>query len=207
MFAIVRRAPYALMLLLAVYVAVVALRYLLPGMPGGAPPIIANRFADPFLPLHAGAAAAALLLGPFQFWSRPDGRRALWHRLTGALYIAACLVGGGAGLVLALGTIAGPVAMTGFGLLGLSVIYTTGQGLRTVLARRYAEHRRWMIRSFSLILAAVTLRLYLPAAALLGYDFMPAYVVISWLCWVPNLIAAELFFVRARPRLATLQSA
>ena len=207
MFAVLRRAPYALMLLLALFVALVSFRFLLPEIPGVSPDVAANRFADRFLPAHAGLSALALLLGPFQFWGRRDGRRAVWHRTTGALYIAACLISAPTGLVLALGTTAGPLATAGFGLLAVAWFYTTGQGLRSVLGKRYAEHRRWMIRSYALTFAAVTLRLYLPIAPSLGYDFMPAYVAISWLCWVPNLILAELFFVPSRPYAPGLQPA
>lgn len=207
MFAIVRRAPYALMLLLALAIAVASYRYLMPGMPGGAPPVVANRFADPFLPIHAGLAATALILGPFQFWGRRDGSRAVWHRLTGALYMAACLLSAPAGLMLALGTTAGPVATAGFGLLALAWFWTTGQGLLAVLGRRYADHRRWMIRSFALTFAAVMLRLYLPTSNALGLDMGTAYVAISWLCWVPNLILAEWLFVPRRPLAPALQPA
>ena len=207
MFALVRRIPFAVMTILAIGVALVSFRFLLPTPPGVSPDIAANRFADPALVMHAGFAAAALLLGPFQFWGRRDGRRAIWHRLTGALYMAACLAAAPAGLVLALGTTAGPLASLGFGLLALAWFYATAQGLRAVIGRRYPEHRRWMIRSFALTLAAVTLRLYLPIAPSLGYDFMPAYVAISWLCWVPNLILAELLFVPLRPRAPALQAA
>jgi len=207
MISILRRAPYALMLLLALYIAFVSYRYLMPGMPGGAPPIMANRFADPFLPVHAGLAATALLIGPFQFWGRRDGRRAVWHRLTGTLYMAACLLSAPAGLMLALGSTAGPVATAGFGLLALAWFFTTVQGLRTVLAGRYAEHRKWMIRSFALTFAAVTLRLYLPASAMLGLDMGQAYVAISWLAWIPNLLIAEWFMLSRRPFRTDLQPA
>jgi Predicted membrane protein (DUF2306) len=48
-----------------------------------------------------------------------------------------------------------------------------------------------MIRSYALTLAAVTLRLYLPASIALGVDFRSAYRVISWACWLPNLAVAE----------------
>ncbi len=37
----------------------------------------------------------------------------------------------------------------------------------------------------------VTLRLYLPLASLAGADFVMAYRLASWGCWVPNLIIAE----------------
>ena len=57
-----------------------------------------------------------------------------------------------------------------------------------------------MIRSYALTLAAATLRLYLPVAAIAsihGYDFMVAYRAIAWLAWVPNAIAVE-FYIKRR---------
>jgi signal transduction histidine kinase len=48
----------------------------------------------------------------------------------------------------------------------------------------------------ALTFAAVTLRLYLPTAMVSESAFEPAYIAVAWLCWVPNLIAAELIFNR-----------
>jgi hypothetical protein len=56
---------------------------------------------------------------------------------------------------------------------------------------RIADHRDWMLRSYALTLAAVTLRLYLPASQIAGISFLIAYPAIAWLCWVPNLLVAE----------------
>ena len=67
-------------------------------------------------------------------------------------------------------------------------------GLRAYLAIRggaIAQHRKWMIRNFSLTFAAVTLRLYLPASMAAGIEFSLAYPLIAWLCWVPNLALVE----------------
>ena len=75
----------------------------------------------------------------------------------------------------------GPIAQAGFGLLAVCWLFANVQAWRLALAGRYAEHRRWMVRSFAMTFAAVTLRLYLPIAPVMGYDFMPAYVAISWL--------------------------
>jgi hypothetical protein len=77
-------------------------------------------------------------------------------------------------------------------------IGTTAYAWRLAVARRFVEHRRWMVRSFALTFAAVTLRLYLPIAPIMGWDFMVAYRAISILCWVPNLIVAELYLMRDR---------
>ena len=48
-----------------------------------------------------------------------------------------------------------------------------------------------MIRSCSLTLAAVTLRIYLPLSQLAGIPFAEAYQAVAWACWVPNLVVAE----------------
>ncbi len=73
-------------------------------------------------------------------------------------------------------------------------------GWRAVLQGRFAVHRRWMIRSWALTLAAVTLRLYLPLVMVLDLPFLPWYRAISFLAWVPNLVVAELWLRRAGGR-------
>ena len=47
-----------------------------------------------------------------------------------------------------------------------------------------------MIYSYAACFAAVTLRLWLPLLVFLFGDFIKAYVLVSWLCWVPNIIVA-----------------
>jgi hypothetical protein len=66
---------------------------------------------------------------------------------------------------------------------------------------RFIEHRAWMIRSFALTFAAVTLRLYLPLHLLFQVHFDDAYRAISFLCWVPNLLVAELYLRKKQLRL------
>jgi hypothetical protein len=49
-----------------------------------------------------------------------------------------------------------------------------------------------MIRSFSLTLAAITLRIYIFAASWFVDLGQPlAYAILAWLSWLPNLLAAE----------------
>ena len=193
------RIGLALLIALALPIALVSLRYLAPEPIAAPPEVLANRFADPFLALHAGFGALALMLGPFQFLPRLRTRHTRIHRFVGSLYVTACLAGGLAGLALAAGVSAGPVAAAGFGALGIAWVYTTARGLASALTGRFAAHRRWMIRSFALTLAAVTLRLHLPASAMLGIEFETAYLWISFTCWVPNLVFAELWIAFARP--------
>jgi hypothetical protein len=199
-----RRAWLVAMTGSAILVALMSYRYLVPGAPGGGPAILANRATRMgALTLHAGLAATALVLGPWQFLG---GLRARWprlHRWNGTLYVACCLGGGAGGLALAFGTTAGPVASAGFGLLALVWAGVTWRAWRLARAHAYAAHQRWMIRSFALTFAAVTLRLQLPLAGALGLDMALAYPAISFLCWVPNLAVAELLLARRRrPELA-----
>lgn len=63
---------------------------------------------------------------------------------------------------------------------------------------RWSVHRRWMIRSWSLTLAAVTLRIYLPVVIITGLPFAFSYQVVAFLAWVPNLLLAE-WLLRRRP--------
>ncbi|WP_288380999.1 DUF2306 domain-containing protein [uncultured Massilia sp.] len=182
--------------LFAVAVALFSYRYLAPGMQ--APPMIqANAYRAPWLFIHAAGAASALLIGAFQFSTRLRARRLAAHRWLGRAYVAGCMVGGVAGLVLAIGASTGSVSTAGFGLLALAWIGTTGLAWRRVLQGRLAEHRAWMVRSFALTLSAVTLRLYLPLAFVLPFPFAASYGAIAFLCWVPNLVLAEAWLRRS----------
>ena len=72
-------------------------------------------------------------------------------------------------------------------------------GLRAILRRDVAAHRRWMLRTFAMTYAAVTLRLWLLALIPLLGDFRSAYLLVPFLCWVPNLVVVELLLRRRTP--------
>jgi hypothetical protein len=104
------------------------------------------------------------------------------------------LFGGLAGLYMSLHAFGGIGSRLGFGCLAVAWLFT---GLRAFLAIRHGDvtsHRRWMVRNFALTFAAVTLRVYLPSSMAMGIAFEVAYPVIAWLCWLPNLLVAEVLF-------------
>ena len=84
---------------------------------------------------------------------------------------------------------------------------------------RYFKHHRVLgtiyvaacllsgVVAFSLAFAAVTLRIYLPLAQAAGIPFAVSYPIISFLCWVPNLLVAELLLLRFRLRRAQFANA
>lgn len=155
------------------------------------PAIRANQAGLAILSIHATTAAVALLIGPFQFSARLRNRRRRLHRYMGRVYVAACLIGGVSGAALAWGGVNGDLARAGFGLLAALWLTTTIMAWVSARAADFAQHRIWMIRSFALTFAAVTLRLYLPMSMVAGFSFEAAYPFIAWACWAPNLVIAE----------------
>ena len=206
----VKTAWMWLVIVLAAFIAIGSYRYFLPGSPGAAPTVAANRLAPTgALVVHIACAATALLIGPLQFIAVIRARWPRWHRRLGTAYVGLCLAGGMAALVLALGASTGPISTAGFGLLAIAWLFCTANAWRFARARDFVRHRRWMIRSFALTLAAVTLRLYLPVIFIAHLDFNSSYRAISFLCWVPNLLIAELYLnrnpgLRTSPPLAGL---
>lgn len=152
---------------------------------------------------HIFASALALLLGPFQFSRRLRSARPALHRWTGRIYLGvAVVVGGTAGLYMSYHAFGGLLAKLGFAGLALGWLYTGAKAFSTARARDFVAHRRWMIRNFSLSVAAVTLRLYLPPVFIFQLPFAQSYAVIAWLCWLPNLVVAE--WLIARPPAAAV---
>jgi hypothetical protein len=148
--------------------------------------------------VHVAGAATALLVSPLQLIPALRRGRPRLHRWLGRIYVVGCTVGGLAGLPLAFGSAAGPIATMGFGGLAVAWLATTLVGWRAGTQKQVAEHRRWMVRSFSLTYAAVTLRIYLAILPALPIAFVSGYRVVSFLCWVPNLVLAELLLRRGR---------
>ncbi|MEO1035854.1 MAG: DUF2306 domain-containing protein [Pseudomonadota bacterium] len=187
-------------------IAVSAYAIVIVAVPGMRNEFLVALFAESAFSAYAHliGGAIALAIGPFQLSSRIRNRHLSVHRLLGRIYVGAILVGGSAGLSLAISATGGLPAKFGFGMMAVVWLITTVMALINIRNRRIAEHQAWMIRSFAVTLAAVTLRFYLPISIASGNEFIAVYPVIAWLCWVPNLIIAEWLFVS---RVATQRAA
>lgn len=142
--------------------------------------------------LHISLGGLALFVGWPQFIKRLRNRYLRFHRNLGKLYVISVLLSGMAGIYIAYFAEGGWVAKAGFLGLGIGWLYTTICAYTTVKNGMLSEHKKWMIRSYALTFAAVTLRIWLPLFQYgFGMDFISAYVIIAWLCWVPNVIWAE----------------
>ncbi len=154
---------------------------------------------------HVGLAPVALMLVPVQLWTRLRTDRPALHRWLGRVYAVTILLAGVGGLLMAIGTQAGPVAALGFGLLAVAWVGSTALAVWHIRNKRVALHKEWMIRSAALTLAAVTLRLEMPILVMtVGLE--TGYPLVAWLCWMPNLLIAE-WMVRRRPVMGAAQPA
>jgi hypothetical protein len=98
------------------------------------------------------------------------------------------MISGSAGLYISFFATGGWIASWGFGALAVFWLITTSKAYLTIRNGEIDNHKMWMIRSYALTFAAVTLRIWLPLAQVLQFDFIEAYRVIAWLCWVPNIL-------------------
>jgi uncharacterized membrane protein len=162
--------------------------------------------------LHIGFGGLALLLSPLQFATRLRTRAPQVHRAVGRVVLGAIAIAAPAGLVLAPHSLAGAVGTVGFGLLAVLWMTAAGTAFRAIRRHDVAAHRRWMIRTFALTYAAVTLRLWLGMliagqVGLAGVADQPAfdraYLLVPFLAWVPNLLVAEHYLAVRHRRAAS----
>lgn len=189
------RPVWLIMTLLGVYVASIAVAGLV--APASRSEFMAGVFARaPIATLfHLGGGSVALVAGAFQVNRTFRRRHRRLHRGLGMLYLVGVAGAGLAALPLAAGAFGDPVTRAGFGACAACWLVTTLLGYRSLLRLDIPAHERWMYRSYAVTLAAVMLRIYMPVSQAAGIPFEAAYRVVAWLCWVPNLVVAERWFM------------
>lgn len=148
--------------------------------------------------IHIIFGIAALIIGPFTLFAKFRGKNINRHKIIGRIYMIGIFFASISGLYLAFYATGGWVAQLGFGFLSIFWLLTVFQALVKVKNKNIQEHQRWMIRNYSLTFASVTLRIWLLLFTLVfgleNFDF--SYPIIAWLCWVPNLIVAQMIIGR-----------
>ncbi|HEX6339773.1 DUF2306 domain-containing protein [Umezawaea sp.] len=159
--------------------------------------------------VHIATAGTALVVGPFQFAKAIRRRYRAVHRWIGRTYAVSIAFASVSGLVMSAFSSAAFVGFFGFGTLSVLWGWTTWRGYRAVREGDVASHQAWMIRSFALTFAAPTLRLWLGVLILFqvalgvgGPDaevdqlMTDAYAAVPFLCWLPNIVVAEIMVRR-----------
>jgi hypothetical protein len=202
------RWAWWIMMILSALIALYGIAYVVLG-PRMYPPNLAASFvARPWgIYPHAFFGAVALLLGPWQFRRNVLAKHRAAHRLMGQTYVVACLLAGLAGFYMSFYAGTGLIPKFGFGCLAIVLMVCTYRAYDRARARRFAEHREWMILSYACILAAVTLRIELPLLMMSTHQPGLSYSIVAWSCWVPNLLVAAVFLRRTREQRSALLNA
>ena len=159
----------------------------------------------PVLVAHVLFGSVALLTACLQVWPWFRGRYPVAHRIIGRLYVfGGVLPAGVMGFTIGAFSPFGPLARVSNVLLATLWLTFTAAGYWMARQRRYAEHRRWMVRSFALTASIITNRFWGVIAYLVlspqlettfgGNEKMLAWTIAglsTWLGWVLTLLVAE----------------
>jgi hypothetical protein len=144
-----------------------------------------------FFYMHILLGGIALLSGWSQFFPKFRIKYIDFHRRLGSVYLFSVFLSGMAAFYLSFYASTGKVAGFGFGSLAVLWMFSTFMAFLYVKQKKINLHLQWMTISYSMCLAAVTLRIWMPVMiGILGLSFAVAYPIVAWLCWVPNLFVA-----------------
>jgi uncharacterized membrane protein len=145
---------------------------------------------------HISFGGLALLSGWSQFSKKLRAKHLNLHRTLGKIYIISVLISGLCGVYIGFFATGGLVSSLGFISLGLVWLFTTVVAYVGVKRKDMSLHQGMMIYSYAACFAAVTLRIWLPLLTLVLGEFLTAYRIVAWLCWVPNILFAYIWVRR-----------
>lgn len=146
---------------------------------------------------HITFGGLALMSGWSQFSKKLRSKNLALHRNLGKAYVFSVLIGGICGVYIAFFATGGLIASLGFLCLGIIWLYTTLKAYFAIRAKDLALHQGMMIYSYAVCFAAVTLRIWLPLLTIAFGEFLIAYRIVAWLCWIPNMVFA-FFWVKRK---------
>ncbi len=161
--------------------------------------LLANALWNTAFYTHIIFGGIALLIGWLQFSTKLRLRNLSTHRTIGKIYIITVLISSLAGIGIGFFATGGFITSTGFVCLGIIWFTTTLLAYLKIKNSQVEQHRRLMIYSYAACFAAVTLRIWLPLLVIILGDFIVAYSIVAWLCWIPNLLVANIIVRKLRP--------
>jgi len=146
---------------------------------------------------HLATAVIPLITGPFQFWAWFRINYIKLHRLIGKAYIIGCLLGGLSAIYLGI-TQPYPGSVVPTLILASLWLFMTSAAWITIKRKNIQAHRLFMIRSYTLTLAFVFLRIL--SDLVYNYNFLSFIknedvkdATYEWMSWVLPVIIVELF--------------
>jgi len=148
---------------------------------------------------HLLGGLVAIVIGPFQFWSRIRNNYPKIHRISGRIYLISIAVGALGGMAMALTSSRGMAYGTGLFTLALAWLTTSGMAFAAIRKRNFIQHKQWMIRSYVVTFAFVSFRIVADLMRHYGIgDPLDVVAMMSWACWAVPLLVTELV-IQAKP--------
>jgi uncharacterized membrane protein len=148
------------------------------------------------LVLHIAGGMITLVCGPLQFWTGLRRRSMTLHRAIGKLYLAGVAVGAFGGYWLAAYSVP-----HGFGVaimfMSTAWLFTTAAAYASILRGLVVVHQQWMIRSYIVTFAFVTIRLLIDnlpfITSRLGGSLPERVINVVWVSWLVPLMVYEVW--------------
>lgn len=156
--------------------------------------ILDNPIYLPNFFIHISTSLIVIFLGIFQFIPYFIHKHKKIHRNFGKAYIIIILfLAAPTGFIIGLFANGGLSCKVGFCLQSIVWAFVTFLAFIKIKNKMIVPHMEWMIRSFAITCAAMSLR---TESYILHYFFhtkpIETYLTVTWLSWVGNLIIAEL---------------
>lgn len=141
---------------------------------------------------HLVAGPVSLLCGTILLSERFRNIAPKWHRYLGRLQVACVLLLlVPSGLWMAWYAATGFAAGAGLAALAIATAICIVRGWKTAVARRFADHRRWMWRTYLLLCSAVVIRIIGGLATVAELDALWLYPLAAWGSWLAPLLVYE----------------
>ncbi|MDF1507319.1 DUF2306 domain-containing protein [Robertmurraya sp. DFI.2.37] len=156
--------------------------------------ILTNRDLWTFMiRIHILLAVLSLLTGPLGVLKKIRIKSLSFHRWNGRLYVISIILNFIPGVYVSFFATGGWLSILGFLILNILWLGTTVLGYWYIKGRKVTLHRQWMLRSFFLSFANMTIYIVVAIAHhVIHIPYGTSYTLAVWLCWLLNLIAAEL---------------
>ena len=143
--------------------------------------------------IHIVLAILSLITGPLGVIKAIRVKALNFHRWNGRIYVLSILLNFIPGIYVSLFATGGWLSTVGFLILNSLWLGTTLRGYLLIKRRNIVLHSQWMIRSFFLSFANMTIYIIISLTHyVMNFSYGHSYTIAVWLCWIMNLLLAEI---------------
>lgn len=143
--------------------------------------------------IHILLAILSLLTGPLGVIKKIRVKSIKFHRWNGRVYVLSIILNFIPGVYASLFATGGWLSTIGFLILNTLWLGTTLLGYLYIKKQNILLHSQWMIRSFFLSFANMTIYILVTIIHhVMNVSYGSSYTIAVWLCWMLNLLIAEM---------------